>query len=113
MMQQALANEKYFAINDTLITAIGEWDKEPHDIVRILSLLRACPLSEHDTAIAAKAREEVIDDAWEDFNKIERYDHIDSSDREYCGSERIIALTGADNSVFSVLNSLCSEVKKE
>lgn len=63
--QAPATNENHFVINDTLITAIGEWDKGPHNIVKILELLRACPLAEHDAAIAAQERERVLREIFE------------------------------------------------
>jgi hypothetical protein len=51
-------------------------------------------------------REKVLDKVWNKCNEIERYEHTDTTDREYCGGERILPLNGLTNSLYSVLADL-------
>ena len=52
--RQPAQSGKYYLVDDTLITAIGEWDKSPHNITKILELLRKSPI---DFNIAARQQE--------------------------------------------------------
>jgi len=73
----------------------------------------ATRLSKAARAATLTENKRVLDEAWSKFNGIVRYEHTDSNDREYCGGERIVALCGATDSIYSVIESLRSPTGDE